>query len=67
MRQRRILASLDPVAIDQACIDFIYKATDDPGQAHFLERLESLNGIHTVEAAEQLCVGTRNYEIINID
>lgn len=67
MKNIGILASLDPVAIDQACIDFIYKATDDPGQAHFLERLESLNGIHTVEAAEQLCVGTRNYEIINID
>ena len=61
-----MLASLDPVAIDQACIDLIYAATDDPGQEHFLERLESLHGIHTVEAAAELGYGSRDYELVRI-
>ena len=64
MKDIGILASLDPVAIDQACLDLIYAATDDPGQAHFLERVESLHGVHTVEAAEALGVGSRDYELI---
>lgn len=66
MKDIGILASLDPVAIDKACIDLIYAAKDDPGQSHFLERLESLNGAHTVEAAEALGFGTTNYELIEI-
>ena len=58
-----ILASLDPVAIDQACIDLVYAAKDDPGQKHFLERVESRNGVHTIEAAAALGIGTREYEL----
>lgn len=61
-----MLASLDPIAIDQACIDLIYAATDDPGQEHFLERLESLHGIHTVEAAAELGYGSRDYELVRL-
>jgi len=57
-----ILVSLDPVAIDQACIDIVY-ACDDPGKAHFLERVESRNGIHTIEAAAALGYGSREYEL----
>ena len=60
-----ILASLDPVAIDQACLDLVY-ASDDPGRDHLLERIESRNGVHTVEAAAELGVGTREYELIEI-
>lgn len=62
-----ILSSSDPVAIDQACIDLVYAAKDDPGQRHFLDRVESRNGIHTIEAAAKLGVGTRDYELIEID
>ncbi len=61
-----ILASLDPVAIDQACIDLVYVATEDPGQGHLLERIESRNGIHTIEAAAELGIGSREYERIEI-
>ena len=61
-----ILISDDPVAIDQACIDFVYAAKDDPGQKHFLERVESRNGVHTIEAAAALKVGTRKYELIEV-
>lgn len=66
MRDIGVLASLDPIAIDKVCIDLIYAAKDDPGQKHFLERLESLNGAHTVEAAEELGFGTTEYELIEI-
>lgn len=66
MKDIGILSSLDPVAIDKACIDLIYAAKNDPGQSHFLERLESLNGAHTVEAAEALGFGTTDYELIEI-
>lgn len=58
-----ILASLDPVAIDQACLDLVY-ASDDPGKAHFLERVESRHGVHTIEAAARLGVGSRDYELV---
>ena len=51
MKDIGILVSEDPIAIDQACIDLVYAATDDPGQKHFLERVESRNGVHTIEAA----------------
>lgn len=61
-----MLASLDPVAIDRACLDLVY-ASDDPGRAHFLERVESRNGAHTVEAAEALGYGTSAYERIDLD
>lgn len=67
MQDIGILASLDPVAIDQACIDLVYAATDDPGQKHFLERVESRHGIHTIEAAADIGCGKREYELICID
>ncbi len=66
MKDIGILASLDPVAIDQACIDLIYNSKD-PGKDHFIERVERQNGIHTIEAAEEIGVGTREYELIDID
>lgn len=61
-----ILSSLDPVALDQACIDLVYK-TNDPGKLDLIERIESRNGIHTIEAAFDLKIGNREYELINID
>lgn len=61
-----IFASLDPVAIDQACVDAVY-ASPDPGKAALIERMESRNGIHTVEAAAALGLGTREYELIQLD
>ena len=61
-----MLASLDPVAIDQACIDLIYAAKDDPGQAHFIKRVESRHGVHTIEAAADLGIGSRNYELVEV-
>lgn len=61
-----ILVSTDPIAVDQACIDLVY-ACDDPGKAHFLERIESRNGIHTIEAATALGYGTREYELIEVE
>ena len=66
MKDIGILASLDPVAVDQACIDLIYAATDDPGQKHFIERVESLHGIHTIECAAALGVGSREYELVEL-
>ena len=62
MKDIGILASLDPVAIDQACIDLV-KESNDPGKEHFLERVNSRNGIHTIEAAEKLGVGSREYDL----
>ena len=62
-----ILVSDDPIAIDQACIDLVYAATDDPGQAHLLERIESRNGVHTIEAAAKLGYGSREYELIEVE
>ncbi len=61
-----ILASIDPVALDQACLDLVY-ACEDPGKAHLIERIESRNGIHTVEAAAALHAGSRSYELCDID
>lgn len=60
-----ILASLDPVALDQACLDLVY-ASDDPGKSHLIERIESRNGIHTVEAAAKLGIGSREYELVTL-
>jgi uncharacterized Fe-S center protein len=65
MKDIGILASLDPIAIDQACIDLVNKS-DDPGKAHFLERVNSRNGIHTIEAAAELGFGKREYELIEL-
>ena len=67
MKDIGILVSLDPIAIDQACIDLVYAAKEDPGQAHFLERVESRNGIHTIEAAAALGFGSREYELIEVE
>lgn len=61
-----ILASCDPVAIDKACIDLV-KNSNDKGKEHFLERVESRNGMHTIDVAESLGIGTKEYELINID
>lgn len=60
-----ILASTDPVAIDKACIDLVY-ACDDKGKAHLIERIESRNGIHTIDAAVELNCGSTEYELIKI-
>ena len=66
MKDIGILASTDPIAIDQACIDLVYHSKD-PGRDHFVERVERQNGIHTIEAAAELGFGTREYEMINVD
>jgi len=60
-----ILSGADPVALDQACLDLVY-ASDDPGRDHLLERIESRNGVHTVEAAAKLGAGSREYELIEL-
>ena len=60
-----VLISLDPVAIDQACLDLVY-ACDDPGKSHLIERIESRNGVHTIEAAAALGLGSREYELITV-
>ena len=61
-----ILSSLDPVALDQACLDLVY-ASDDPGKGDLIERIESRHGVRTVEAAAELGVGSRAYELIALD
>jgi len=66
MKDMGILISLDPVAIDQACIDIVTNS-DDPGKEHFMERVNSRNGIHTIEEAARLGVGSREYELVEID
>lgn len=65
MQDIGILASLDPIAIDQACLDLVY-ASDDKGRDHLIERIESRNGVLTVEAAAELHYGSREYELIEI-
>ena len=60
-----ILASLDPIAVDQACLDLVY-ASDDPGRDHLVERIESLNGVRTVESAAALGFATREYELVEL-
>ena len=61
-----IFASLDPVAVDQACVDAVYNSPD-PGKSHLIERIESRNGIHTVETACELGLGNREYEVVSLD
>ena len=65
MQDIGILVSEDPVAIDQACLDLVY-ASDDPGKPHLLERIESRNGVHTIEVAAAHGIGSREYELIEI-
>ena len=65
MQDIGILVSLDPIAIDQACIDLVYKA-DDSGKGHLIERIESRNGVHTIEAAAELGYGIREYELVEV-
>ena len=66
MKDIGVLASLDPVAIDKACIDLVYNSTD-PGRDHLVERIDSRHGTHILEASNKLNFGTTNYELINID
>ncbi len=61
-----VLASLDPVALDRACLDLVY-ASQDKGRDHLVERIESRNGTLTVDAAEALGIGSTDYTLINID
>ena len=65
MKDIGILSSLDPVAIDQACLDLI-KASNDPGREHFMKRVESKHGTHTIDSAVKLGVGSKEYELIEI-
>lgn len=65
MQDIGILISEDPVAVDQACLDLVY-ASDDPGKPHLLERIESRNGVHTLEVAAAHGIGSREYELIEI-
>lgn len=60
-----ILASLDPIAVDRACLDLVY-SSDDPGRDHLLERIESRNGARTVDAAAELGFGSKEYELIKL-
>lgn len=66
MKDIGILASLDPVAIDQACIDLV-NSSNDPGKEHLLERINSRHGTHTIDVAAKLGYGTKEYELINIE
>lgn len=66
MKDIGILSSLDPVALDQACLDLIYQS-DDPGRDHFIERVESRKGVHTIDAAAALGVGSKEYELVSLD
>lgn len=66
MKDIGILSSLDPVALDQACIDLVYNS-DDPGRNHFVERVERQNGKHTIDVATTLGMGTKEYELISVD
>ena len=65
MKDIGILISLDPVAIDKACIDLV-EQSNDPGKEHFMERVNSRNGMHTILEAEKLGVGSTEYEIIEL-
>ena len=66
MQDIGILVSLDPIAIDQACLDLVYQS-DDPGRDHLIERIESRQGVHTIEAAAALNYGSRKYELIEVE
>lgn len=61
-----ILASLDPVALDKACVDMV-RASEDHGKIHLIERIDSRNGMHTLDYAEQLGMGSQDYELVVLD
>ena len=61
-----MLASLDPVALDKACVDLVY-ASPGPGRVHLIERMESRHGIHIVEHAEALGMGSQRYDLVSLD
>ena len=65
MKDIGILSSTDPVALDQACVDLIYNSTD-LGKNHLIERIESKNGTYTIDCAEKLNIGSKEYELINM-
>lgn len=66
MKDIGILSSTDPVALDKACVDLIYSSTD-PGRDHLIERIESRNGTYVIDCAQELGIGSKEYELINID
>ncbi len=66
MKDIGILVSDDPIAIDQACLDLVY-ASSDPGRDHLVERIESQNGVHTIEAASEIGYGSREYKLVEIN
>jgi len=66
MKDIGILSSLDPVALDQACIDLVYNS-NDPGKEHLIERIESRNGTHTIDVSEKLEIGSKDYGLIITD
>ncbi len=65
IRDIGVLASLDPLALDQACLDLVY-ASDDPGKSHLIQRIESRNGVHTLDTAQQLDFASREYELVQL-
>ena len=67
MKDIGILASLDPIAIDKACVDLVNNASDDPGQAHLLERINSRHGTLIFDQANKLDFGTSEYNLIDLD
>lgn len=66
MKDIGILSSTDPVALDKACVDLVYNSKD-PGRDHLVERIESRHGLHTIDCAYELGIGSKEYELINID
>ena len=66
MKDIGVLASLDPVALDRACLDLVY-ASSDPGRPHLVERIETRHGAYTVECAEKLGIGSTEYELIELN
>ena len=66
MKDIGILSSLDPVALDKACIDLVYNSKD-PGKKHLIERIESKHGIHTIASAHNIGIGNIEYELIKVD
>lgn len=66
MQDIGILASLDPVALDRACVDMVYNSAD-PGKVHLIERIESRNATHILDYAEELGLGSQEYELIHIE
>ena len=61
-----ILASLDPVAVDRACTDLV-RASKDPGKSHLIERIDTRHGMHTLDHAEKLGIGSQKYELVPLD